>query len=88
MKRVIALAVVVALAGGGAWYWKSKRSKKLGDKEQTVATKIASVSDALGGIDRVTLQMTNERLAHRDMLRSIELLGTEVMPRVAGSLAG
>ncbi len=41
----------------------------------TVAKKIVSVSEALGGIDRVTLQMTNERLAHHAMLESIELLG-------------
>ena len=49
---------------------------------QTVAAKILSVSEDLGGIDRVTLQMTNERLAHRTMLRSIELLGTAVKPLV------
>lgn len=53
----------------------------IGDPK-TVATKIVGVSEALGGIDRVTLQMTNERLSHRAMLRSIELLGTEVKPRV------
>ena len=53
----------------------------IGDPK-TVATKIVAVSEALGGIDRVTLQMTNERLSHRAMLRSIELLGTEVKPRV------
>ncbi|MBJ7520548.1 MAG: LLM class flavin-dependent oxidoreductase [Solirubrobacteraceae bacterium] len=53
----------------------------IGDPE-TVATKIVAVSEALGGIDRVTLQMTNERLAHRAMLRSIELLGAEVKPLV------
>jgi hypothetical protein len=28
--------------------------------------------------------MTNPRLAHADLLRGIELLGTEVVPRVAG----
>jgi hypothetical protein len=27
--------------------------------------------------------MTNPRLAHADLLRGIELLGTEVVPRVA-----
>ncbi len=58
----------------------------IGDPE-TVATKIVSVSEALGGIDRVTLQMTNERLAHADMLRSVELLGTAVKPLVTGALA-
>ena len=37
----------------------------------------------LGGVDRISLQMTNPRLAHADLLRGIELLGTEVAPRVA-----
>ena len=40
--------------------------------------------EQLGGVDRVSLQMTNPRLAHGDLLRGIELLGTEVAPRVAG----
>jgi probable LLM family oxidoreductase len=57
----------------------------LGDPE-TVAGKIIAMSEALGGIDRVTLQMTNERLAHADMLRAVELLGTEVKPAVAATL--
>jgi hypothetical protein len=34
-------------------------------------------------VDRVSLQMTNTRLAHADLLRGIELLGTEVAPQVA-----
>ena len=43
------------------------------------------VADQLGGVDRVSLQMTNPRLAHADLLRGIELLGTEVAPRVTTS---
>jgi probable LLM family oxidoreductase len=54
----------------------------LGDPD-TVATKLRRVSDQLGGIDRVSIQMTNPRLAHADLLRGIELLGTEVAPEVA-----
>lgn len=54
----------------------------LGDP-QTVADKIRRVSDQLGGVDRLSLQMTNPRLAHADLLRGIELLGTEVAPLVA-----
>ena len=46
-------------------------------------TKLRRVSEQLGGVDRVSLQMTNPRLAHADLLRGIELLGTEVAPRVA-----
>ncbi|QIG42132.1 LLM class flavin-dependent oxidoreductase [Nocardioides anomalus] len=54
----------------------------LGDPDQIV-TKLGRVAEQLGGVDRVSLQMTNPRLAHDDLLRGIELLGTEVAPRVA-----
>jgi probable LLM family oxidoreductase len=54
----------------------------LGDPD-SVAAKLHRVSEQLGGVDRVSLQMTNTRLAHADLLRGIELLGTEVAPRVA-----
>ncbi len=56
----------------------------MGDPD-TVATKIRRVSEQLGGVERISLQMTNPRLAHADPLRGIELLGTEVVPRVAGT---
>ena len=55
----------------------------MGDPE-TVAEKLVRISGQLGGVDRISLQMTNPRLAHADLLRGIELLGTEVAPRVAG----
>ena len=48
----------------------------------TVAAKAQAVSAALGGVDSISLQMTNPRLAHEDLLRSIELLGTAVAPQV------
>jgi probable LLM family oxidoreductase len=54
----------------------------LGDPD-TIVAKLRRVSDQLGGVERVSLQMTNTRLAHADLLRGIELLGTEVVPRVA-----
>jgi len=54
----------------------------MGDPE-TVAEKLVRIGDQLGGVHRVSLQMTNPRLAHADLLRGIELLGTEVAPRVA-----
>ncbi|ADB75017.1 Atu2307/SP_0267 family LLM class monooxygenase [Geodermatophilus obscurus] len=56
----------------------------MGDPD-TVVDKLVRVSDQLGGVDRVAIQMTNPRLAHDDLLRGIELLGTEVAPRVAGA---
>ena len=49
---------------------------------QTVADKIRRIDRDLGGIARISLQMTNVRLAHDDLLRGIGLLGTEVAPRV------
>ncbi|MPQ97083.1 LLM class flavin-dependent oxidoreductase [Modestobacter sp. I12A-02628] len=54
----------------------------IGDPE-TVAAKALRVSADLGGVDRIALQMTNPRLGHAELLHSIELLGTEVVPRVA-----
>jgi probable LLM family oxidoreductase len=55
----------------------------MGDPD-TVADKLVRISGQLGGVDRVALQMTNPRLAHADLQRGIELLGTEVVPRLAG----
>jgi probable LLM family oxidoreductase len=54
----------------------------MGDPD-TVATKLQRVSEQLGGVNRVSLQMTNPRLAHADLLRGIQLLGEEVAPKVA-----
>jgi probable LLM family oxidoreductase len=50
---------------------------------QAVADKIRRVAEQVGGVDRISLQMTNPLLAHEDLLRGIELLGTEVAPLVA-----
>lgn len=55
----------------------------LGSPDEIV-TKLGRVAEQLGGVDRVSLQMTNPRLAHGDLLRGIELLGTEVAERVTG----
>ena len=56
----------------------------VGDAD-TVGDKITSMSDALGGLSRVTLQMTNQGLSHKELLRGIELLGTRVAPIVRGT---
>ena len=53
----------------------------VGDPE-TVAAKCLRVSEQLGGVERINLQMTNPRLRHADLLHSIELLGTGVVPLV------
>ncbi|WP_407571897.1 LLM class flavin-dependent oxidoreductase [Deinococcus altitudinis] len=53
----------------------------IGDPE-TVVEKLLYANDALGGLDRVTFQMTNVLLPHETMLRAITLLGTEVIPQL------
>lgn len=51
---------------------------------QEVAEKILRHSESLGGISRFTFQMDNAGLSHQQLLRAIELIGTEVIPRVNG----
>lgn len=59
----------------------------IGDPE-TVAEKILYVNKALGGISRVTFQMSVSTLPHQTLLHSIELLGTRVAPIVRKELGG
>ncbi len=49
---------------------------------QTVAEKILYVNEALGGIDRLTFQMSIAALSHAKLMRAIELLGRDVAPAV------
>ena len=58
----------------------------VGDPE-TVVEKILQVNEALGGISRLTFQMSVAALPHAKMLRAIELLGTEVAPMIRKALA-
>jgi len=58
----------------------------VGDVE-TVAEKILHVNESLGGISRLTFQMSVAALPHAKLLRAIELLGTRVAPRVRTALA-
>jgi len=58
----------------------------VGDPE-TVAEKILRVNESLGGISRITFQMSVAALPHAKMLRAIELLGTRVAPLVRTALA-
>jgi probable LLM family oxidoreductase len=57
----------------------------IGDAE-TVAEKILNVSKSLGGISRITFQMSVATMAHAKMARSIEILGRDVLPIVAKAL--
>ncbi len=53
----------------------------VGDAE-TVAEKMVRTSEELGGLARVSLQMSVAALPHAKALRAIELLGSRVMPLV------
>ncbi|QIP15957.1 LLM class flavin-dependent oxidoreductase [Spirosoma aureum] len=59
----------------------------LGGPEQ-VAEKLLRHSEALGGVDRFTFQMDNAGLTHDQLMKSIELIGKEVIPRVNASKNG
>jgi probable LLM family oxidoreductase len=58
----------------------------VGDPE-TVAEKILHVNESLGGISRLTCQMSVAALPHAKLMRAIELLGTRVAPLVRTALA-
>ncbi|WP_294820894.1 LLM class flavin-dependent oxidoreductase [uncultured Flavobacterium sp.] len=47
---------------------------------EEVAEKLLRHSEALGGVDRFTFQMDNAGLTHEQLMQSIELIGTKVMP--------
>ncbi|MEM6261990.1 MAG: Atu2307/SP_0267 family LLM class monooxygenase [Bacteroidota bacterium] len=58
----------------------------VGDPE-SVAEKIVRHSEALGGVDRFTFQMDNPNLSHEQLMRAIEMIGKEVMPRVKARMS-
>jgi alkanesulfonate monooxygenase SsuD/methylene tetrahydromethanopterin reductase-like flavin-dependent oxidoreductase (luciferase family) len=62
------------------WLRSPEGSLVLGDPE-TVAAKIARFRELLG-VDRFELHVSVGTLPHEQVLRSIELLGTEVVPIV------
>lgn len=53
----------------------------IGDPK-TVVTKLRAIDAALGGINRVTFQMSVAALAHTQALRAIQWLGQDVAPRL------
>lgn len=55
---------------------------------EEVAEKILRHSEALGGIDRFTFQMDNAGLTHSQLMNSIELIGTKVIPLIEKGLKG
>ena len=58
----------------------------VGDPE-TVAAKMLAASETLGGLSRITFQMSSASLDHDAMKTSIEFLGTETAPRVRARTA-
>lgn len=51
----------------------------VGGPEQ-VAEKLLHHSEALGGVDRFTFQMDNAGLTHEQLMNSIEIIGSKLMP--------
>ena len=54
---------------------------------KAVAEKVLRINDDLGGISRITFQMSVATLSHEKLMRSTELLGSEVAPAVNTALA-
>ena len=59
----------------------AKGALLIGGPEE-IASKILRHSEALGGISRFSFQMDNAALPHAKLIRSIELIGSKVMPLV------
>ena len=53
---------------------------------ETVARKMLAASQTLGGLSRISVQMTAAAVPHPVMQRSIELLGTQVAPIVRAAI--
>jgi probable LLM family oxidoreductase len=53
---------------------------------ETVAEKILYIDEALGGISRISIQLTPGSLPHGKVLHAIDLLGTSVAPAVRKKL--
>jgi probable LLM family oxidoreductase len=54
---------------------------------ETVAAKLLQMNEALGGISRISFQMSVAALAHDKLMHAIELLGTRVAPIIRKALA-
>jgi hypothetical protein len=54
---------------------------------ETVAAKVLQMDKALGGISRISFQMSVAALRHDKLLHAIELLGTRVAPIIRKALS-
>jgi probable LLM family oxidoreductase len=64
----------------------SSRGAFLIGSPKTVRDKVLDANTALGGVSRITFQMSSAMLETEAMQRSIELLGSEVAPAVKAAL--
>ncbi|MXN89952.1 LLM class flavin-dependent oxidoreductase [Flavobacterium sp. Sd200] len=62
----------------------STRGALLVGGPEEIAEKILRHSEALGGISRLTFQMDNAGLTHEQLMESIALIGSKVIPLVNG----
>lgn len=53
---------------------------------ETVARKVLKMSEALGGISRLSFQMSVAALPHAKLMHAIELLGSKVAPMIRKAL--
>jgi probable LLM family oxidoreductase len=53
---------------------------------ETVAAKLLQMNEALGGVSRISFQMSVAALAHDKLIHAIELLGTKVAPIIRNAL--
>ena len=56
----------------------------VGNPEE-VAEKIVHHSEALGGLSRVTFQMSAASLPHEKMMRAIDLIGARIIPALGAA---
>ena len=65
---------------------RSATGAMLVSEPERVAEKILRLDEVLGGLSRLTLQMSIASLPHRNRMRAIELLGTKVAPLVRSGI--
>jgi alkanesulfonate monooxygenase SsuD/methylene tetrahydromethanopterin reductase-like flavin-dependent oxidoreductase (luciferase family) len=65
---------------------RSATGAMLVSEPERVAEKILTFDEALGGISRLTIQMSIASLPHSNRMRAIELLGAKVVPLVRGGV--
>jgi len=73
----------VAICNSGAsTALESKLSEDNGSSQGALADKVLSISEVLGGIERLSFQMSIASLPHAKRMHAIKLLGAKVAPAV------